>query len=149
MLSTWKLICLNLIQALLLIYYCYNFLIFFDDTSYALLRTYFKLQILLNNEDMDGQVLVSLEVNPFRLNCKGNIEHISKFVQKCLYYFICKCLFWFILADNQVESFLRSLLNYLVIVTCAVSMILCLRAIIRAQMLKFVSTIVCIYIYFG
>lgn len=37
------------------------------------------LQITLNNEDMDGQVLVDLEVNPFRLNCKGSVEYISKF----------------------------------------------------------------------
>lgn len=36
------------------------------------------LQITLNNDDMDGQVLVNLEVNPFRLNCKGNVEYISK-----------------------------------------------------------------------
>lgn len=27
---------------------------------------------------MDGQVLVDLEVNPFRLNCKGDVEYISK-----------------------------------------------------------------------
>jgi len=27
---------------------------------------------------MDGQVLVDLEVNPFRLNCKGSVEYISK-----------------------------------------------------------------------
>lgn len=34
-------------------------------------------QITLNNEDMDGQVLMDLEVNPFRLNCKGDVEFIS------------------------------------------------------------------------
>lgn len=27
---------------------------------------------------MDGQVLVGLDVNPFRLNCKGDVEYISK-----------------------------------------------------------------------
>ncbi|XP_025410223.1 mucolipin-3-like isoform X2 [Sipha flava] len=76
----------------------------------------FDIQITLNNEDMDGQVLVDLEVNPFRLNCKGDVEYIT---------------------DNKVESFLRSLLNYFVIIICTVSMILCSRAIIRAQILKF------------
>lgn len=27
---------------------------------------------------MDGQVLVDLDINPFRLNCKGDVEYISK-----------------------------------------------------------------------
>lgn len=31
---------------------------------------------------MDGQVLIDLEVNPFRLNCKGDVEYISK-IDKC------------------------------------------------------------------
>lgn len=30
---------------------------------------------------MDGQVLMDLEVNPFRLNCKGDVEFISKLKQ--------------------------------------------------------------------
>ncbi|XP_026821267.1 mucolipin-3-like [Rhopalosiphum maidis] len=76
----------------------------------------FEIQITLNNEDMDGQVLVDLEVNPFRLNCKGSVEYII---------------------DNKVESFLRSVLNYFVIIVCTISMILCTRAILRAQLLKY------------
>ncbi|VVC30121.1 Hypothetical protein CINCED_3A015196 [Cinara cedri] len=76
----------------------------------------FEIQMTLNNEDMDGQVLVELDVNPFRLNCKGDIEYIN---------------------NNQVESTFRSLLNYSIIITCGISMILCSRAIFRAQLLKF------------
>lgn len=55
-------------------------------------------------------------------------------------------IFYLILADNKVESFLRSLLNYFVIIICTVSMILCSRAIIRAQILKYVSTIANLFI---
>ncbi|XP_050430814.1 mucolipin-3-like isoform X2 [Adelges cooleyi] len=76
----------------------------------------FEIQITLDNEDMDGQVLVGLDVNPFRLNCKGDIEYIT---------------------DNKMESFFRSLLNYFVIITCTISVILCSRAIFRAQLLKY------------
>lgn len=93
---------------------------------------------------MDGQVLVDLEVNPFRLNCKGSVEYISKLNNKILLYFRLKLLillFFFYLVDNKVESFLRSVLNYFVIIVCTISMILCTRAILRAQLLKYVSTI--------
>lgn len=30
---------------------------------------------------MDGQVLVGLDVTPFRLNCKGDVEFISKWIK--------------------------------------------------------------------
>jgi len=33
---------------------------------------------------MDGQVLVDLDVNPFRLNCKGDVEYISKLTKQFL-----------------------------------------------------------------
>lgn len=48
-------------------------------------------------------------------------------------------MFFFNLADDKVESFLTSILNYSVIIICTISMILCLRAIFRAQQLKYVS----------
>jgi len=37
---------------------------------------------------MDGQVLVSLDVIPYRLNCKGDIEYISKSNHIYIYKFI-------------------------------------------------------------
>jgi len=37
---------------------------------------------------MDGQVLVDLEVNPFRLNCKGSVEYISK-LKKLIVFIAC------------------------------------------------------------
>ncbi|KAL1110348.1 hypothetical protein AAG570_007879 [Ranatra chinensis] len=76
----------------------------------------FKIQILFNNEDMDGQMVLSLDADPVRLDCKGDVEYIS---------------------DNRIDYILRSILNLFVILICAVSFILCSRAIYRAQQLKY------------
>lgn len=40
---------------------------------------------------MDGQVKINLDVNPFRLNCNGDIEYISKTILNniCQIYIIC------------------------------------------------------------
>lgn len=62
-----------------------------------------------------------------------------------LYYFV--LIFFKINSDdNKVESILRSMLNYFVIIICAISMILCSRAIFRAQLLKYVSMDVILYL---
>lgn len=76
----------------------------------------FKIKIHFNNEDMDGQMVLSLDADPVRLNCKGDVRYIS---------------------DNQLDQVLRSVLNVFVILICALSFALCLRAIIRAQQLKY------------
>lgn len=76
----------------------------------------FDIKIIFDNRDQDGQMLLSLETEPQRLYCKGDTRYIM---------------------DNQIESALRTLLNLLVIFICTVSLVLCSRAIIRAQLLKF------------
>ncbi|KAF4527931.1 hypothetical protein B566_EDAN012823 [Ephemera danica] len=60
-------------------------------------------------------MLLSLDAQALRLVCKGNAEYIS---------------------DSKVDSVLRSLINCLVIIICSTSLILCSRAIYRAQQLK-------------
>ncbi|ODN02679.1 Mucolipin-3 [Orchesella cincta] len=75
----------------------------------------FDLDILFNNRDHDGQTLVTLEAQPARLLCKGDMEYI---------------------ADNRLERIGRSGVNYIVIGMCTLSLVLCCRAIYRAQLLK-------------
>ncbi|XP_046833645.1 mucolipin-3-like isoform X1 [Vespa crabro] len=76
----------------------------------------FDIKIIFDNRDQDGQMLLSLETEPQRLYCKGDTRYIM---------------------DNQIESALRTLLNLLVIFICTISLVLCSRAIFRAQLLKF------------
>nr|NVI71493.1 transient receptor potential cation channel, mucolipin ortholog [Cucujiformia] len=75
----------------------------------------FDITISFNNEDHDGQMALELDAEPFRLMCKGDVEYVT---------------------DNEIDSFLRSLLNSLVIVICIISLVLCSRAVWRAQQLK-------------
>nr|NVI71487.1 transient receptor potential cation channel, mucolipin ortholog [Cucujiformia] len=75
----------------------------------------FDITILFDNEDHDGQVVVSLDAEPIRLNCKGDVEYVT---------------------GNEINSLLRSVLNYLVIMICVLSFGLCGRAIWRAQQLR-------------
>lgn len=74
----------------------------------------FDVTILFDNEDHDGQVLLSLDAVPYRLMCKGDVHYVT---------------------DNEIDSFVRSLVNYLVIIICIISFILCSRAVWRAQQL--------------
>ncbi|XP_054279636.1 mucolipin-3-like isoform X1 [Macrosteles quadrilineatus] len=76
----------------------------------------FDIEILFNNEDMDGQMVLSLDADPVRLVCQGDVEYIN---------------------DNQLGYLLRSILNVLVIIVCGTSLALCSRAIYNAQCLKF------------
>ncbi|XP_065162085.1 mucolipin-3-like [Atheta coriaria] len=75
----------------------------------------FNIFINFINEDHDGQMLLTLDTVPKRLQCNGDVKYIM---------------------DNQLDSVLRSLLNYFVIFTCVISFILCSRAIWRAQQLS-------------
>lgn len=76
----------------------------------------FDIKIDFDNRDFDGQMLLSLDAEPKKLQCKGDTRYIT---------------------DNRIESAVRTLLNLLVILICTVSLVLCSRAIYRAQMLKF------------
>nr|NVI71436.1 transient receptor potential cation channel, mucolipin ortholog [Cucujiformia] len=78
----------------------------------------FDITILFDNKDHDGQVKVSLDAEPLRLNCKGDVEYVI---------------------GNEINSILRSLLNYIIIGICLVSLVLCARAIWRAQQLKSIT----------
>lgn len=78
----------------------------------------FDIQIKFDNRDHDGQMLLSLDAEATRLTCKGDVEYIT---------------------DNQIDFFLLSLLNFLVIIICSLSFILCSRAIWRAQQLKLIT----------
>nr|NVI71401.1 transient receptor potential cation channel, mucolipin ortholog [Cucujiformia]NVI71434.1 transient receptor potential cation channel, mucolipin ortholog [Cucujiformia] len=75
----------------------------------------FDITILFDNEDHDGQMVISLDAEALRLNCKGDVEYVT---------------------GNEINSLLRSILNYLVIFICSLSLTLCGRAIWRAQQLK-------------
>nr|NVI71395.1 transient receptor potential cation channel, mucolipin ortholog [Cucujiformia] len=75
----------------------------------------FDITILFDNEDHDGQMSVTLDAEAIRLNCKGDVEYVT---------------------GNEINSLLRSLLNYLVIFICFLSFGLCGRAIWRAQQLR-------------
>ena len=76
----------------------------------------FRITVLFNNKDFDGQMLLSLDAEPVRLICHEDTKYIT---------------------DNHIQSELITLLNVLVIITCLVSLILCSRAIYRAQLLKY------------
>nr|CAD7410077.1 unnamed protein product [Timema poppensis] len=74
-----------------------------------------KLAILFDNIDHDGQMLLSLDAESIRLDCQGDVKYV---------------------VDNRLDYILRSTLNSLVILICSISLILCSRAIYRAQQLK-------------
>ncbi|XP_068618822.1 mucolipin-3-like [Battus philenor] len=75
----------------------------------------FDVEIIFDNEDHDGQMSLMLEAEPYKLVCNGDKAYIT---------------------DNQINQILRSILNILVILICSASLILCSRAIYRAQLLK-------------
>ncbi|XP_073947618.1 mucolipin-3-like [Choristoneura fumiferana] len=75
----------------------------------------FDVAIIFDNEDHDGQMSLSLDAEPYKLTCKGDQEYVT---------------------DNKIDQVLRSILNILVILICSASLILCSRAIYRAQLLK-------------
>ncbi|OXA38531.1 mucolipin-3 isoform X2 [Folsomia candida] len=87
----------------------------------------FDIDIVFNNRDHDGQTLVTLEAQPTRLRCKGDANYM---------------------ADNRLERIGRSGVNYIVIGMCTLSLVLCCRAIYRAQLLK-ADTISFFKRYFG
>ncbi|ODM90942.1 Mucolipin-3 [Orchesella cincta] len=75
----------------------------------------FDIDILFNNRDHDGEMLIDLDAQSTRLDCSGDLESSL---------------------DNQLERFWRSGMNYLVIAVGTLSLVLCCRAIYRAQLLK-------------
>ena len=76
----------------------------------------FEVKIIFDNGDSDGQMLLSLDTEPRRLLCKGDTQYIT---------------------SSQIESALRTLLNFFVILICTFSLVLCSRAIYRAQLLRY------------
>lgn len=75
----------------------------------------FDIEILFDNSDHDGQMILSLEAEPMRLFCDGDVQFKTNF---------------------RIEAALRSTLNVFVIIICMLSFGLCSRAIFRAQQLR-------------
>lgn len=75
----------------------------------------FDIEILFDNRDHDGQMLLSLDAQPVRLHCNGNVEYVT---------------------DSEIDSALLTMLNLFVILICVTSFALCTRAIYRAQLLR-------------
>lgn len=75
----------------------------------------FDLEILFDNSDHDGQMLLSLDAEPVRLQCHGDIAYIT---------------------DTVIDTALRSILNVFVILICVASFSLCTRALYRARLLQ-------------
>lgn len=75
----------------------------------------FDIEILFDNADHDGQMLLALDAEPIRLHCKGDVEYTI---------------------DSEIDAALRSILNTFVIIICLISFSLCARAIYRAQLLR-------------
>lgn len=42
------------------------------------------LQIVFDNDDMDGQMLLSLDADPIRLVCQGDVDYKSEFTSTTL-----------------------------------------------------------------
>lgn len=80
----------------------------------------FDLALLFNNQGEDGQLLVSLTTSSQHVDCHGKVNPP--------------------VTDGPSKSF-RSTVNIFVIFTCAASFFLCARAVIKAQLLKWVYLI--------
>lgn len=77
----------------------------------------FDLRLEFNNQGEDGQLLVSLMTDAQHLDCHGKVNPP--------------------VSDGPSKSF-RSTVNILVVLTCVLSFFLCARAVIKAQLLKWV-----------
>lgn len=75
----------------------------------------FNVMVDFDNRDFDGQMLLSLDAEARKLQCKGDTRYV---------------------ANHRIESALRTLLNLFVVLICSISLLLCSRAIYRAQLLK-------------
>ena len=76
---------------------------------------YFNMTLTLDNSNQDGQILLSMDVEPRLLNCDGDVEFRTD--------------------DTEIEV-LFTLVNVLVMLVCVVSLVMCVRAIYRAQLLR-------------
>ncbi|XP_043240028.1 mucolipin-3-like [Amphibalanus amphitrite] len=76
---------------------------------------YFNVTVTLDNSNQDGQILLSMNVEPSLRRCDGDVEFRTD--------------------DTEIEV-LFTLVNVLVIVVCAVSLVMCVRALYRAQLLR-------------
>ncbi|KAF5279758.1 hypothetical protein FQA39_LY05448 [Lamprigera yunnana] len=78
----------------------------------------FDISIDFDNRDHDGQMSLSLEAQPVRLTCQGDVIFTK---------------------GNKIDLILTTILNVLVILICCISCILCCRAIWRAHNLKTIT----------
>ncbi|XP_065209550.1 mucolipin-3-like isoform X2 [Planococcus citri] len=76
----------------------------------------FHIEIIYDNKRLDGQMIMSLKTTLIRVGCSDDI-HYANF--------------------NRSESFWDTAIDVIVILVCFLSMILCIRAIYKAQLLKY------------
>lgn len=78
----------------------------------------FDVALVFSNQGQSGQLLVDLESTAQHINCQGQLNPP---------------------VSDKVSRTLRSAVNTLVITTCLISFVLCARAVLKAQLLKWVS----------
>lgn len=76
----------------------------------------FDLRLVLDNEDQDGQLPARLDSDAKRSSCQGDNESVP----------------------STESRKLRSCLNVTIIIISLLSLVLCARAVIKAQLLKWV-----------
>ena len=75
----------------------------------------FIITIEFDNSNHDGQILLRLDADTYRLDCKGDRVIIARV--------------------TTIEQIFQFLLDYLVIILCLLSFVLCIRALLRARQL--------------
>lgn len=75
----------------------------------------FDVEIIFDNGDMDGQMLLSMSTQAIRLTCRGDVEYVPK---------------------DEVSYIAHTFLNLIVIVICAFSFVLCSRSLITGWQLR-------------
>ncbi|XP_076066914.1 mucolipin-3-like isoform X3 [Oratosquilla oratoria] len=71
-------------------------------------------KLFFNNREQDGQILIELDVGARVLNCKSEYNY----------------------ENTELQKKLRTSINIVTIILCALSLIMCLRALYRAQILR-------------
>lgn len=75
----------------------------------------FDIQIILDNSGHDGQITLSLESTPIRLQCQGSTRYAR---------------------NDLIDDALQTVFTSLVVIICLISFVLCTRALLNANALK-------------
>ena len=77
----------------------------------------FRLDIIFDNHDHDGQIPISMKSTPYHIKCPGEEASIATYTR-------------------NAKSYIVKIMSIVVILICLISVILCCRALIRAQSLS-------------